>query len=292
MTEIKRLVDCTLHDALRAWNTGFEEYYFTMTMDVKRFTDRLAFEGLSPEHSIVAFDGETPIGLILNGMRIINGKKVSWNGGTGIAVPYRGKGIGKALMQKALKIYEENGVEICTLEAVRENERAIALYEQMGYRVKDNLQHLVQSGPKEKEWFQKSEKLVIETGIPQAVSTLSFYPTIIPWQTHWFNIQNGESILAKDDGGNIVGYALYKRVLGEDGSVKVIVLYQCVVAPGIEEQSVIQTLLWTVFDQPKLNCQRMAVNLPESNQITFRLLQKAGFTTHVKQVFMVKGDVQ
>ena len=129
MITIKRLSQCTLEDAVVAWNKGFEGYYFDMTTTVDFFTRRLILEGLSPSLSVIAYDDERPVGIILNGIRLINGKKVSWNGGTGVDPEYRGKGVGKKLIEAVLAIYEVEGVEVATLEAVKENVKAISLYE-------------------------------------------------------------------------------------------------------------------------------------------------------------------
>ncbi len=50
-------------------------------------------EGLSAELSIIAFQDEQPVGIALSGLRTIDGKKVAWNGGTGVAVPLRSQGV-------------------------------------------------------------------------------------------------------------------------------------------------------------------------------------------------------
>src|SRR5690606_28819443 len=128
--------------AVEAWNKGFEGYYFDATTTVDQFTNRMVLEGLSPSLSILAFDCDKPVGLILNGVRMIDGKKVAWNGGTGVAKDYRRNGVGKQLMDATLAIYEEEGVQIATLEAIKQNEKAIKLYENKGYKIVDELVHL------------------------------------------------------------------------------------------------------------------------------------------------------
>ena len=69
MITCKRLSQCTLQDALIAWNKGFEGYDFDMTLTLEAFLNRLVFENLSPALSIVAFDGtdEVTIQIEMNG---------------------------------------------------------------------------------------------------------------------------------------------------------------------------------------------------------------------------------
>ncbi len=136
---IKKLSQCTLDEALKAWNDGFEGYFVPIQLNAEAFLNRLVGEGLSPNHSIVAFDENRPVGIVLNGFRIVNGKKISWNGGTGVATDYRGKGVSRALMEETLAIYKQENVDIATLEVIKENERAIKLYEKYGYEISDHL---------------------------------------------------------------------------------------------------------------------------------------------------------
>jgi hypothetical protein len=85
MITIKPLKNCRLDQILDAWNRGFEGYFVPINMTLDSFLSRMVFEGLSPELSIVAFDEEEPVGIIMNGVRDIKGKKQAWNGGTGVA---------------------------------------------------------------------------------------------------------------------------------------------------------------------------------------------------------------
>jgi hypothetical protein len=57
------------------------------------------------------------------------------NVGIAIIKPYRGIGIGRALMERALAWMIERGVEKATLEVFSTNERAIGLYRQLGFEV-------------------------------------------------------------------------------------------------------------------------------------------------------------
>ena len=134
MITIRRLCDCTLQDVILAWNEGFEGYFVKMNFSLEQFLKRLVHEELSAEHSILLYDGDTPVGIVLNGMREIDGKKLAWNGGTGIAPAYRNKGLGRLAIAECIRIYEEEGVESATLEAIAENHPAIGLYEKMGYK--------------------------------------------------------------------------------------------------------------------------------------------------------------
>ncbi|MFS0861824.1 GNAT family N-acetyltransferase [Fredinandcohnia sp. 179-A 10B2 NHS] len=290
MITIKRLSDCTLEDAVYAWNRGFEGYYFTMNTTVDLFTRRLILEGLSPTLSVIAYDGTTPVGIILNGVRLINGKKVSWNGGTGVAPEYRGKGVGKQLMEAILAIYEEEGVDVATLEAISENKKAITLYEKVGYKVIDDLVHLQHNGSLANGAFSTEDVgYTYVKGLPIDASKLSFYKAMVPWQTQWNNARDGESLLTLDEKGNVIGYAIFKRHFNEEGQLQAIILYQCEAAPSIEDkEGVVRGLLQRVYGSSELELLRSAGNISTSNKILCELLKNEGFSVKAEQVFMIK----
>jgi GNAT superfamily N-acetyltransferase len=286
MVTFKRLSDCTFNEAVTAWNRGFEGYFFNMTTTVDRFTARLVMEDLSPDLSLIAFDGNEPIGIVLNGIRNINGRKMAWNGGTGVASAYRGKGIGKALIEESLSIYKSNDVHIATLEAISENEKAISLYKSLGYSISDQLVYLQHSGFLQQNIFQTNENYHLEKVSPQEVSILGFYRHTVPWQTQWQSTKGGEALIAIDKKGRKVGYALYRRMYNEQGDLLGESLLHCAADPNYEgNDSVIKYLLKHVFSK---GCQHYVVNLPVSDLFTYSLLKKAGFTVKVEQCYMMK----
>ncbi|GKS09102.1 hypothetical protein YDYSY3_01020 [Paenibacillus chitinolyticus] len=146
MIVIRKLSECTLDQAVQVWNAGFSGYLVDMTTNPDAFMTRQAYEQLSPQHSIVAFDGEQPVGFVLNGIRMAGGRKISWNGGTGIIPAYRGRGVGRKLIEASLDIYRKEGVDTATIEAFASNVPAIALYESVGYVTRDTLLVLRKAG--------------------------------------------------------------------------------------------------------------------------------------------------
>ncbi|WP_405079770.1 GNAT family N-acetyltransferase [Paenibacillus chitinolyticus] len=146
MIAIRKLSECTLDQAVQVWNEGFFGYFVDMTTNPGAYMTRQAYEQLSPQHSIVAFDGEQPVGFVLNGIRMAGGGKISWNGGTGIIPAYRGRGVGRKLIEASLDIYREEGVDTATIEAIAGNAPAIALYESVGYVTRDTLLILRKAG--------------------------------------------------------------------------------------------------------------------------------------------------
>ncbi|MDQ0199600.1 GNAT family N-acetyltransferase [Neobacillus ginsengisoli] len=280
---IKKLTDCTINEAVTAWNKGFEGYFVKLEMTPETFFNRLVNEGLSMNHSIIAFDQENPVGIVLNGFRIVDGKKISWNGGTGVATEHRGKGVSKLLMEEILKIYQEEEAEVATLEAIKENERAIRLYEQFGYQVVDSLVYL--SGTPEIQ-SDSGDGILSRTIRPEQLPALPFYNGNVAWQCQWQSVKSGEAQIYFDHDHNPLGYALFKRVWDQEGNIEKVLLYQLELIQDFKEET-IQAIFAKITDWENNPVNVITINASMKNVATQYLLNN-GFTKTTEQVQMVK----
>lgn len=287
MYTVKMLNELTFDEALQVWNEGFKGYLVEVSMTLEAFIARIVKENLSISKSIVAYDGERPVGILLNGIHEVNGVKVAWNGGTAVIPEYRNKGVGKFLVETVEEINRVEEVEISTLEAISENTPAIELYKKMGYEIADSLLLM-----------NHNDSLLLEAdeahysfkkGNSQDILTLDLYDRDIkPWQTEWFNSKDAELLTIQDDNKN-VGYFLYRRVLDNSGSQIAVVLYQGHAAKDRGDQKqIILSGLKKVFHPLDVKMKRMTVNTPLGNKVLVDALKELGFSVSTEQVFMTK----
>ena len=109
---------------------GYEDYYTPAQVDEAAFSYMVDTWDIDLDASRVAIDGDERIGFVNLGVR----GEEAWIGGIGIVVPRRGEGIGRMLMDAAHEQAAARGVRRVWLEVLVQNERAIALYERLGYR--------------------------------------------------------------------------------------------------------------------------------------------------------------
>lgn len=285
MIHLKAVADCTWNEALQAWNEGFQGYFVDVQMNSMQFTKRLAMLELSPDRSVVAFEDKKPVGILLTGIRMISGQKIAWNGGTAVAECAEGKGIGRRMIEYILDCYREEDVDVATLEAISENEKAIALYEKKGYKVSDSLFYMEQTGIIPNTIVSHTE-YPLYSAPASRLETLPFYGATAPWQCHASHIQDALAYIASDSIGNEIGYLLYKYTYKESGELDGIALYQCVVDSHENEAHVIETMLHAIL-HPEQAIKRTAVHIQASNNEVISILSRIGFETKVKQVQMI-----
>ncbi|MGB8957354.1 MAG: GNAT family N-acetyltransferase [Tumebacillaceae bacterium] len=289
---IKRMHECTMEEVLESWNKGWEGYYFNMTMGYDQYFARMASEGLSIPLSLIAFAEGKPAGFLLNGIRNLDGKKVGWNGGTAVSPEYRRHGVGRKLMEAALDVYREEGCDMAILEAMSQNDRAIALYEQYGYETIDRLLLYVCESFGEGTFGLRDETPYAVRAVPLSeAGNLPFYKHWAAWQTHWLSDRgNGEALVVEDEEGNVVGYALCRRFYSLDGQLLAVVLTQCETLPDHPDaDTILATALRDVFGPASARCRRSTLNLSAKHERLLRLLEQEGFKERDSQVYMLRG---
>ncbi|WP_410502386.1 GNAT family N-acetyltransferase [Exiguobacterium acetylicum] len=134
MIHIQRAPD--VKTAYQAMEDGFQDYLIPLHFSEAEFQERIIErDGNQLEHSFVAYHGEKPVGLWLNGWKDIDGRHVMRCGGLGVSPQYRRLGIAKALYQAQLSHAKEIGMDELMLEVIQGNDPAIRLYESLHYTI-------------------------------------------------------------------------------------------------------------------------------------------------------------
>lgn len=275
----------SFEDAHVLFNKGFEGYLVPMNLSFDTFVSRFGNAGLSPALSIVAYNGTEPIGFVLQGIREVNGQKISWNGGTGIIPEYRGRKLGYSLMVEAEKLLRGHNVTVATLESLSENKAAISLYERCGYKVEDDLLFL--SANEVLDSTSPNLDGYEVTRIPAAQSIGSdLFPTIVPWQTDPSNtpIIGGEAVMLTKN-GEVQAACLIRKQCVFGNETESITLYQ--VKENGNEDALNKLLAYALEYDQSIN--RTTYNFLKGNDRVVSSLLASGFeNTSISQVFMTK----
>jgi ribosomal protein S18 acetylase RimI-like enzyme len=287
MFKSKRLMDCTFTEITTVWNAAFSNYAMNFNMTVDQIAFMIGKSELSPEHSIVIFDDHIPIGFVLTSIKTINGTRTAWNGGTGVAPNYQGRGIGKLLMNELMDVYKKIGIQTAALEVLKDNAGAIFLYEKYGFQKTGSLT-VLEANPKNANIPIETDLYITEKAPAADVKNLPFYNENAAWSHKMENIQNGQSIIIKNLNKKVIGYGLFTEVTRINGD-KVIMLHQCEVDPSItQKEGVLKVLVSAIHHEAeKKNALIRTGDFTSSSEEVVPFLKQIGFRTVAERFNMI-----
>ncbi|MDH6669717.1 ribosomal protein S18 acetylase RimI-like enzyme [Paenibacillus sp. LBL] len=288
MITYKPLSELPIRDASELWNQSFEGYIVNASMPLERFIARIGNDGLSLEESLACYVDGAAAGIVMNSFREFDGVKLARNSGTAIAPDFRGKGLGKSMMEKNSELYEKQGVHRAYLEAISTNTAAIRLYQSVGYVIIDRL--LIMSNEQSLEELNvqnAASTYTLVRGQAAEVASAAFYLPGEVWQTDASNIRDGECVFVYKE-EKLAGYGLFKRVFDAAGSLTAITLFRCEAAPGHPDAKGVLKRAVLEIMQPGHACKRSAFNIRASHKELVEVLTELGFNAGMEQVLMVR----
>lgn len=193
-------------------NRAYEDYYFPIWMDAAHFQQMCDQEDIDLSRSVVALDGEQPIGLAMLSIRGDHG----WISGVGVLPAWQRRGIARAMLRTIQNTAGAANLHTLRLEVLVQNEAARELYRQTGFTCERDLLILMLES-----WSYRTKPLP-EDVVPAAPGTLlAAYPTFhdvsTPWQRQLPSLQHRAKNLhgfGLRDGDDLVGYVLYSAQTG------------------------------------------------------------------------------
>lgn len=121
------------------FNQSFADYVvpFQATREYLQFRWQLA--RVDWDLSLGAFDGPSLAAFCWHGIDHIDGKVVVYNAGTGVLPQYRGQALVDRIYEHSWTLFRERDAQRCTLEVIAGNDRAVRVYERIGFRARREL---------------------------------------------------------------------------------------------------------------------------------------------------------
>ena len=224
MYEYKSLKDVKLEIIYKVFIEAFSDYQVKLDMSFLKFRNMMVRRGLKPEMSVGIFDDGKIIGLVLNGVRVWNGRVTAYDLGTGIVPEYRKMGLTGEALKVVKRLCREKEVECYLLEVLQENTGAVELYRKNGFKVsrefdcytlrKKNIERKRDTAIKKFDFFSDEQWEKIE-------KYCDFNPS---WQNSTDSIraaqENFEYFAAVIE-GEIAGYGIMEKVTGDISQIAV-----------------------------------------------------------------------
>ena len=116
-----------------AFVEAFSDYQVRIDMPPWKFEGMLRRRGFVPRLSVGAFDGDEPVGLLLNAVRQWGGMTTAYDCGTGVVPTHRRTGLTTRMFATARDALRAEGVRQYLLEVIKANGPAVALYTAQGF---------------------------------------------------------------------------------------------------------------------------------------------------------------
>lgn len=114
------------------FNKGFADYSVPMHMSEDDLRSHLTSNSFDPSISCGAFADNCLVGFVFMGRR----GNVIYDAGTAVAREYRGQHVGSEMLRHVLVMMKEKGITEFVLECMADNDRALKLYEGLGFTVR------------------------------------------------------------------------------------------------------------------------------------------------------------
>ncbi|MEP4532176.1 MAG: GNAT family N-acetyltransferase [Cyclobacteriaceae bacterium] len=240
----------------------------------KRIFNKL---NISLESSVIAVNEHNDIiGFSLFTIGYYEGVKAAYSGGVGVIHGYQGKGLAARMFEYSLPLLQEQKVNKIMLEVVTTNQRAVRLYERLGFTYKNRLKSFKSKNQvkaisgevkirKAENWQAEYEKF------------WTFAPAFLDSSGHLTHNLPNETILEATISGRLCGYVIFQPGLGRISQIAVAETYR---------NKGVGTALISKSQELSINKEITIMNLPEDAEASILALQKMGFRNEVDQFEM------
>jgi len=122
---IEQIVDCLL--------VSFENYFVPMPKEVAFWSQRFHNARVDKSLSWGVFENQDLVGFVINAIDYDKGLFTAFNTGTGVIPQFRGRRLVDKMYAYGLPELKAKGIQCCTLEVIDKNDRAIRVYERIGF---------------------------------------------------------------------------------------------------------------------------------------------------------------
>lgn len=279
--EFNTLSHTAIDELLEVFNYSFSDYVVPFHLTKEVLISKIAAEKLDMSLSVGAFENGKLVSFILQSEKLENGKKIIYNGGTGVIPESRGKGLVRKMYDFIIPVLKERNADTLLLEVIEGNKNAIRAYENLGFNIVRRLLCFNGNIQQRNDTAEVSVQDMKE--FPWKLMQ-SFWDIEPSWQGSVFVLEpmpENYVTLGAYHGDTLVGYIIYGPA-----SKKV---YQFAVDKNYRNQG-IGTALFNAIRE-RNNGQTIALNnVDDSSENTSVFLsQKIGLTNWLSQFEMKKN---
>lgn len=125
-TDLDAIVECFLH--------AFSGYFVQLPTQTSYWENRFRIARADYHLSFGVFENGKLVAFIINGIDKHEGELTAFNTGTGVIPDFRNRQLVDKMYAEAIPAFKTKGIKKCVLEVVQKNDRAIRVYERIGFK--------------------------------------------------------------------------------------------------------------------------------------------------------------
>lgn len=277
--QIHTLEKIGLKDLAEAFNKAFENYFVPIQFNAELLTQKIKAENILLEQSAGITINNRLAGFILMGIH--PELKTAYNAGTGIIPEFRGQKLTEKMYSFLLPELVKIGIENLQLEVICQNEKAISIYQNIGYSITRKLICYKGKISKPKDSFFE----VSTIDFPNENEIRVFWNHIPAYQNSNFCIKNAiekYKTFGIFCNTNLIGYITFDP--------KTIRINQFGVHKSYRNKGIAHQLFYKVqLEIP--DAETFIINVDQADFETAAFLQKVGLFSFISQYEMVKSQL-
>jgi ribosomal protein S18 acetylase RimI-like enzyme len=258
------------------FNEAFSDYLVKVQVTEESLMTKMKQESIDLEWSVGVFDNDKLVGFILNGYRASDSRVVLYNGGTGVIPSYRGRAFTKQMYDHLLPIAKRAGIKELVLEVIQQNEKALHVYLDLGFKIEREL--ISFAGPRPS--FGKPKEIEIRELIslpPEVQDWWDYFPS---WPADNFSLMQVENDLLIAGAFHEDHFVGYLAAMDNTGRI-----FQLAVSPRYRKRKIATSLISYCFDVRGFNSM-LALNVDIKDQAGIAFYKLMGWKESVRQYEM------
>ncbi|MFT3738590.1 MAG: GNAT family N-acetyltransferase [Breznakibacter sp.] len=277
MIEISHLREVSVKELFDTFNLSFSDYLVPLSLTYEQFQRKLDSENVNLDYSVGAFESGRLVGFVLHFYHEANGRKILYNGATGVIPAHRGQSLTSKMYQYMLLLLRKQGVSSIQLEVLAHNYPAIHIYEKIGFGIARQLK------------CYRGESMIENTHVPYIhIEPLSGFVWDI-WARFWDfepTWQNSNQVIERlsssikafgaHHGSTMVGYIIYNTQANR--------IHQLAVDPVYRRMRIGEMLVQHVVQMYGANLS--VINVDAGSVSTMHFLTRLGLENFIDQIDM------
>lgn len=272
--QIHNLQNTPIEEITECFNKAFETYFVPIKLDAQQLRDKIKSENIVLEYSVGVTIDDQLAGFILIG--IDTAKNIAYNSGTGVILEYREQKLTKKLYSHLLPLLKKAGIQNHLLEVICENQKALNIYENLGYVI---LRKVICFKGKISE-AKNSDYEIKRIELPDENELEAFWNHKTTYQNSLFCINNNpekHTVLGAFDNNQLIGYTVFDK--------NTLRIKQFGVEPNYRKKGLGHQLFYEIQNQ-KPETDVLIINVDQSDFETNNFLQKIGLNSFIEQYEM------